>query len=126
MVVTDLPSMSETGMAQERTALPSICTVQAPQAAMPQPNLVPVIWRCSRNTHSSGVLPSTPTSLRWPLTVNAIIWRLPGLRHFLMVIKHPSWASRLHICVHFRSAGVWLESSAEIPVAQEFHIIEGA
>src|SRR5215467_8204953 len=71
MVVIDLPSTSDTGMAQERVALPSMCTVQAPQDAMPQPNLVPVSLRCSRRTHSSGVLPSTFTSLRWPFTVNA-------------------------------------------------------
>jgi len=57
MVVTALPSTSEIGIAQERVACPSMCTVQAPQEAMPQPNLVPVIFRCSRNTHSSGVLP---------------------------------------------------------------------
>ena len=44
---------------------------------------MPVILRCSRSTHRSGVLPSTPTSLRWPLTVNAIIWRLPGFRSSL-------------------------------------------
>ena len=40
------------------------CTVQAPQAATPQPNFVPVSLRCSRSTHSSGVPPSTPTSWR--------------------------------------------------------------
>src|SRR6058998_1966105 len=71
MVVTALPSTSDTGIAQERTALPSMWTVQAPQDAMPQPNLVPVILRCSRRTHSNGVLPSTATSLRWPFTINA-------------------------------------------------------
>src|SRR5215467_8775648 len=71
MVVIDLPSTSDTGMAQERVALPSICTVQAPHDAIPQPNLVPVSLRCSRKTHRSGVLASTPTSLRTPLTVKA-------------------------------------------------------
>src|SRR5437899_1875390 len=71
MVMIDLPSTSETGIAQERTALPSTWTVQAPHDAMPQPNLVPVIFRCSRKTHNNGVLPSTATSLRWPLTVSA-------------------------------------------------------
>ena len=64
MVVTDSPSTIETGVMQERIGLPSTCTVQAPQAATPQPNLVPVSLRCSRSTHSSGVSPSTPTSLR--------------------------------------------------------------
>src|SRR5579871_6259973 len=86
MVVTDLPETKETGMAQERTASPSICTVQAPQAAMPQPNLVPVIFRCSRSTHKSGVLASAiVTSLRSPLTVivSVTIGRLPASRLLL-------------------------------------------
>jgi hypothetical protein len=55
IVVTDRPSTSDTGMAQARVACPSICTVQAPQAAMPQPNLVPVSARCSRSTHVPNV-----------------------------------------------------------------------
>src|SRR5262245_28366410 len=71
MVVIAAPSTSDTGVMQERIGLPSTCTVQAPQAATPQPNLVPVIFRCSRSTHRGGVSPSTPTSLRWPLTVKA-------------------------------------------------------
>jgi len=41
MVVTFFPSARETGATQERTAWPSICTVQAPHSAMPQPYLVP-------------------------------------------------------------------------------------
>src|SRR5207302_1647438 len=99
MVVTDLPSTSETGIAQERTASPLICTVQAPQDAMPQPNLVPVIFRCSRRTHRSGVLPSTPTSLRCPLTVNATIWRLLGLRLLLARVNHsPKKGARPQLC----------------------------
>jgi len=32
----------DTGVAQARIACPSMCTVQAPHEAMPQPNLVPV------------------------------------------------------------------------------------
>src|SRR5262245_65385227 len=71
MVVTDMPATIDTGVMQERMGVPSTCTVQAPQAAAPQPNLVPVSLRCSRSTQSSGVSPPTPTSLRWPLTVKA-------------------------------------------------------
>ena len=41
MVVTCLPATDAKGVTQERTAMPSTCTVQAPQRAMPQPNLVP-------------------------------------------------------------------------------------
>src|SRR3984957_916793 len=79
MVVTDFPAASDSGVEHERAASPSICTVQAPQAAMPQPNLVPVSLRCSRNTHSSGVLGAASTSCRCPLTVKATIGLLPGL-----------------------------------------------
>ena len=39
-------------MTQERIGVPSRCTVQAPHWAMPQPNLVPVMPRTSRSTHS--------------------------------------------------------------------------
>src|ERR1700688_1948277 len=63
IVVTDLPATSDSGIAHERTASPSICTVQAPQAAMPQPNLVPVSLRCSRFDHSSGLSGPTATSV---------------------------------------------------------------
>ena len=54
MVVTALPATADTGVTQERTACPSTMTVQAPQAAMPQPNLVPVSAASSRSAHSSG------------------------------------------------------------------------
>src|ERR1700722_19537898 len=79
MVVTDFPAASDSGIEHERTASPSICTVQAPQAAMPQPNLVPVSLRCSRNTQSSGVSGAASISCRCPLTVKATIGLLPGL-----------------------------------------------
>jgi hypothetical protein len=81
MVVTDLPSTSEAGMAQERTGSPSMCTVQAPQAAMPQPNFVPVSFRCSRKTHNSGVSGATLTWCRCPLTVKAT------MAHFLWSLE---------------------------------------
>ena len=61
MVVIFLPSTALTGITQERTAAPSMCTVQAPHCATPQPYLVPVRPTCSRITHSSGVLGSTST-----------------------------------------------------------------
>src|SRR5215469_5488895 len=48
MVVTCLPLTRERGETQERIARPSRWTVQAPQSAMPQPNLVPVSPRESR------------------------------------------------------------------------------
>src|SRR5581483_2925081 len=46
------------------------CTVQAPQNAIPQPNLVPVKPRVSRNTHSRGVFGGTSTTALLPLTVS--------------------------------------------------------
>src|SRR5262249_52861292 len=54
---------------QERVATPWTCTVQAPQSAMPQPTLVPVNPSTSRNTHRSGVSPSTSTVRSIPLTL---------------------------------------------------------
>ena len=56
----------------ERTARPLRCTVQAPQAAMPQPNLVPVRPSVSRIAHSSGMSGSTSSGGYSPLTVRVI------------------------------------------------------
>ena len=55
------------GVPQERTGLPSRCTVHAPQSCAPQPNLVPVMPTVSRMAQSSGVLGSTSTSWVLPL-----------------------------------------------------------
>ena len=44
-----------------RTASPLRWTVQAPQRPAPQPNFVPVIRKCSRMTHNSGVSFGTST-----------------------------------------------------------------
>jgi hypothetical protein len=32
-----------------------MCTVHAPQSAMPQPNFVPVMFSVSRRTHNKGI-----------------------------------------------------------------------
>ena len=66
-------STAEIGVMHERTACPSTCTVQAPQSAMPQPNLLPVSPSSSRSVHSSGVSPGTSTFWRLPLMSSAII-----------------------------------------------------
>jgi hypothetical protein len=68
VVIADVPTLS-IGVMQERVATPSTCTVQAPQSAMPQPNFVPVMPSTSRNTHSSGMSPSTSTVRMAPLTL---------------------------------------------------------
>src|SRR4051812_29768365 len=70
MVVTVLPATSDMLVWQERTALPSTCTVHAPHRPEPQPNFVPVSFRCSRTTQSSGVCGSTSTLAAFPLIVN--------------------------------------------------------
>src|SRR5229473_4038892 len=68
VVISEVPMLS-TGVMQERVAAPSTCTVQAPQSAMPQPNFVPVMPSTSRNTHKSGVSPSTSIVRSTPLTL---------------------------------------------------------
>src|SRR4029453_18214598 len=54
IVVTSAPATPLIGTLQERTGSPLTCTVQAPQAAIPQPYLVPVNPSSSRSTHNSG------------------------------------------------------------------------
>ena len=55
MVVIFAPFKRADRHEHERIGLPSICTVQAPHCAMPQPNFVPVRPTTSRSTQSSGV-----------------------------------------------------------------------
>src|SRR4051794_21621610 len=68
MVVTDLPPRSDIGTPQARTASPSICTVQAPHTATPQPNFVPVRPSSSRRYHISGIDVSPSNDRCWPFT----------------------------------------------------------
>src|SRR3954468_23598204 len=68
-----LGSMVEIGRTQVRVGTPSMCTVQAPQAAMPQPYLVPVNPSVSRSAHSRGISGSTSSARSLPLTVIAIV-----------------------------------------------------
>src|SRR5205085_11885145 len=72
IVVTRLFATAETGSTHVRVAVPSRCTVHAPQWAMPQPNLVPVRPSVSRSTQRSGVSGATSTDSRLPLTVKEI------------------------------------------------------
>ena len=72
MVVIFFPSARETGATQERTASPSMWTVQAPHCAIPHPYLVPVSLSESRITQSSGVEGGSATLTAFPLTVNEI------------------------------------------------------
>ena len=77
MVVTCLPSVADMGSVHDRTARPSRCTVQAPQAAMPQPYFVPVRPSCSRSTQRSGISGSTSKACGVPLTV--VVMAIPVL-----------------------------------------------
>src|SRR5882762_7949405 len=72
MVVTFLPATLEIAVIQERVASPLICTVQAPQSAMPQPNFVPVMFRVSRSTHSRGMSGLTSTVCALPFRVKVM------------------------------------------------------
>ena len=73
MVTTFLFATADRGVMHDRTAWPSRCTVQAPQSAMPQPNLVPVSPISSRSAHSRGVSPGKSMSCRLPLIVTGVI-----------------------------------------------------
>ena len=63
----------DTGRTHDRLGTPSMCTVQAPHCAMPQPYLVPVRPSYSRSTHSSGVSGSASCVRRLPLTLSVAI-----------------------------------------------------
>jgi hypothetical protein len=65
-----LERLREAVSMQERTGLPSICTVQAPHWALPQPNFVPVMPRMSRRTQSSGMPVGASNDFYSPLIVN--------------------------------------------------------
>src|ERR1700749_1240276 len=73
MVVMSCPTASFTGMTQERLGDPSRCTVQAPQSATPQPNLVPFMPSRSRSTHRSGMSGSASTLCDLPLILSVSI-----------------------------------------------------
>src|ERR1700686_5686605 len=69
MVVTFFPATLEICVMHERVASPLMCTVQAPQSAMPQPNFVPVMFKVSRKTQSSGMSGLTSTDWALPFKV---------------------------------------------------------
>ena len=64
------PSTPLTGVEHERVGWPSMCTVQAPHCAMPQPNLVPVRPATSRIAHSNGISGSTSKLTGFPFNTN--------------------------------------------------------
>src|ERR1700681_4063517 len=72
MVVTARSRTALTGSMHERTGLPSICTVQAPHCAIPQPNFVPVMPSRSRRTQSSGISAGASNAFCSPLIVRVV------------------------------------------------------
>ena len=73
MVVTFLPCAAEIGVTPARVGVPSRCTVQAPQSAMPHPNFVPVSPSSSRSAQSSGVSAGTSRLTALPLMSSVVI-----------------------------------------------------
>src|SRR5258707_2347463 len=73
MVFIDLPFASLIAVTQDRVASPSRWIVQAPQAATPQPNFVPVSPRTSRRYQSTGIDGSPSKVCAWPLTCKVIM-----------------------------------------------------
>jgi hypothetical protein len=63
-----LPAAADIVVKQDRTGLPSKCTVHAPHNPIPQPNLVPVKSNCSRNAHNRGMSASALIETALPLT----------------------------------------------------------
>src|ERR1700741_923068 len=82
-----------TGMTQERTTSPLMCTEHAPHWATPQPYFVPVRPTGSRITQSSGVSSSTFTSRTLPLIFSFAIDRLP---RWLAAIENGGLTARAH------------------------------
>src|ERR1700733_1235742 len=79
VVIARLPTVP-TARTQDRTGLPSRCTVQAPHWAMPQPYLVPVMPNTSRSTQSSGMSSGASKLLSSPLILSVGITTLRSFR----------------------------------------------
>src|SRR5262245_13403946 len=73
MVVTLRPATSETWVWQENARLPSMWTMQAPHRPVPHPYFVPVSFRPSRITQSSGVCGGASVDAGFPFTLNWIV-----------------------------------------------------
>src|SRR5258705_1168510 len=72
------PAMVAASREQEYSGLPSISTMQAPHCSVPQPNFAPRRPRSSRNTVSSGTVPSHATETGRPLTTNSRLSLTPA------------------------------------------------
>src|SRR5436309_4077136 len=88
MVVTSRSRAALSGVTHERTGLPSMRTVQAPQAPAPQPYLAPVSPRSVRSTQRSLRLSSVSREAGRPLRRN---WIDDFIRHL-----HAEWLWRVY------------------------------
>src|SRR3569832_2259946 len=73
MVLTSWPSAITASVVQDFTALPSICTTQAPHCEVSQPTWVPVSRRFSRRNCTSRVRGSTFAVTGLPFTIREIL-----------------------------------------------------
>src|ERR1700704_1491080 len=73
MVTTLAPLACPTSTVQDLTALPSICTTQAPHWLVSQPTWVPVKFRWSRRSCTRRVRSSTSAETALPFTVNLTV-----------------------------------------------------
>src|SRR3974390_3875204 len=80
MVGVCAPATDPTGTTQLRVSVPFTCTGQAPQAATPQPNFVPVRFSSSRITQRSGASGSTSRAWTMPFTIKRIPTTHPRLQ----------------------------------------------
>src|SRR5690349_16308374 len=87
MVVIFLAPMLPTLRWQERTGLPSIKTVQAPQSPSPHPYLAPARSRSSRSTLSRVRSASASIATARPFTCSSLIF---GIRVCFLLPRHHS------------------------------------
>ncbi len=92
MVSTSAPSACMASIEQDFTALPFMCTVQAPHCAVSQPTCVPVRCWCSRMKVTRSVRASTSPATALPLifmdTLTAML--PPRAIDFLRPVGGPS------------------------------------
>ncbi len=74
-----------------------MCTVQAPQSAMPHPNFVPVMFKVSRRTQSSGISGLTSTVRDFPLRVKVVAINPPSGRTLCYNSRHMDENERIYI-----------------------------
>lgn len=72
MVVIERLATIDNGVVHDRTAIPSMCTVQAPHKAAPHPYLVPVNSKSSLNVHSRVASDGVSTCTVFPFSLKVV------------------------------------------------------